>query len=261
MQDLPQNLISISFTVCDKHCAVADAAAARVSSAGHQVVGQAVAGDIQHTSSQVIHKGKGGSETESDGEQLRVKPMPKGLHYRKLQSNPQHEAHQRQQPMVKLNTHEAVTVDLPTDQPSSSAVVQTATQDSGASPQSTPKPLEAPSSLRRSARHQQSAHPAAQGVILEAVNNAGAQAAIAQADVAVAKAATTATATAQLQGQDQPRKTKENKEKATAGKQDHLNKQLKADFRHERAKRASHTLMQSRQVSCVVGFWYRPLFL
>ena len=223
-----------------------------------QVVGQVGAGDIQHTSFQAVHKSKqlqskqapaerpepdsrtaqaangalerpisqGKSNKESDGEQLRVKPMPESLQLRKRQSNPHHE---RQQPMVramvKLNPHEAVTMDLPAHQPSSSAVVQTATLDRGATPQSTHQPLEAPSSPRRSARHQQLAHPAAQGVIPGAVNNAGAQAATAHAPVAVGRAATTATV--QLQAQDQPCKLTKNKEKATVGKQDHLNKQFR----------------------------------
>ena len=226
-----------------------------------QVVGQAGAGDIQHTAFQAVHKGKqlhskqapaerpepdsraaraangalerpisqGESDKKSDGEQLRVKPMPEGLQLRKLQSNPHQEAHERQQPMVKaevkLNPHEAVTMDLPAHQPSSSAVVQTATLDSGAPPRPTHQPLEAPSSLRRSARHQRSGYPAAQGVIPEAVKHVGAQAATAHAAVAVGRAATTATA--QLQAQDQPCKLTENKEKATAGKHDHLTKQLK----------------------------------
>ena len=133
---------------------------------------------------------KGGSDAESDAEQLAIKPMPRSLRHRQLQSSSQHGAHNRKQPMVKPNAHEAVTVDLPADRPSSSAVAQTATLDSGTSPQPAHQPLEAPHSLRRSARHQQSAQPEAQGVSLEDVNRAGAQAATAAA------AAPTAAATA-----------------------------------------------------------------
>ena len=140
---------------------------------------------------------KAGSDAESDAEQLAIKPMPKSLQHRKLQSSQQHEAHQHKQPidraMVKPNPHEAVTVDLPADRPSSSAVAQTDTLDSGASPQPAQQPLEAPHSLRRSTRHQQSAQPEAQGISPEDVNNAGPQAATA-ADAAPTAAATAAAA-------------------------------------------------------------------
>ena len=104
------------------------------------------------------------SDEESDGEQLAVKPMPASLQPRKLQSGSRHRA--QAQTVVKATIHGAVTVDLPSDRPSSSAVTQTSTLESGASPQPAGTSVnsgEAPNSLRRSARHQHSAQPIEQG--------------------------------------------------------------------------------------------------
>ena len=133
------------------------------------------------------------SDEESDAEQLAVKPMPTRLQHRKLQSSSQHGAHACKQPavkaMVKATPLGAVTVDLPADRPSSSAIAQTATLNSGASPQPTGLCLgtgEAPYSLRRSARHHQSAQPAVSGITSEAVNKAATNTAAAVAAPATA---------------------------------------------------------------------------
>ena len=138
---------------------------------------------------------RSGSGDESDAEQLAVKPMPISLQHRKLQSSLQHEAHACKQPAVKATPHKAVTVDLPADRPSTSAVAQTATLDTGACAQPTGLLLgtgEVPYSLRRSARHQQLAQPAVSGIAPEDVNKAAAQATTAAA-AAVAAPTTAAT--------------------------------------------------------------------
>ena len=146
-----------------------------------------------------------GSDEESDAKQLAIKPMPTRLQHRKLQSSLQHEAHACKQPavkaMVKTTPHGAVSVDLPADQPSSSAIAHTATLNSGASPQPTDLSLgtgEAPYSLRRSARHHQSAQPAVSGITPEGVNKAAAQAATTAAATAAAIAAPTPAAAEQV---------------------------------------------------------------
>ena len=177
--------------------------------------------EVQHTSCQVVHTGKQlssqqspakgpepnsraaraadralkkaisrrGSDEESDAEQLAIKPMPTSLQHRSL-----HEP-ARKQLMVKAKVKAgAVTVDMPADRPSSSAVVQTAMLNSCASPQPTGLSLdtgEAPKSLRRSARHQQLAQPAVSGTTPEDVNKAAAQAATIAAAAAAAAAPST----------------------------------------------------------------------
>ena len=133
-----------------------------------------------------------GSDEESAAEQLAIKPMPASLQHRKLQSSLQHEVHARKQPKVKATPCEAVTVDLPADRPSSSPVAQAATLSSGVSPQPTGSSLvavEAPFNLRRSARHQQSAHPAVSRITPEDISKAAAGAAVAAPTAAATLAA------------------------------------------------------------------------
>ena len=144
---------------------------------------------------------RSGSGEESDAEQLAIKPMPTRLQHRKLLSSSQHEAHAPKQPTVQATPHGAVVVDLPAARPSSSAIAQTATLDSGASAQPTGLSLgtgEMPYSLRRSARHQQSAQPAVSGIAAEDVNKAATTGAATAAAVAAPTTAATPAAAEQV---------------------------------------------------------------
>lgn len=137
-------------------------------------------------------------DEESNDEQLAVRPMPASLRHRQQQKSSQAKAPVHKPPVVKATSQGAVAV---SQQPSSSALAQTATLDSGASPepkQVVPEPTgKTPYNLRRSARRRQSAQPAQLGVTApQGVNKAAAQAdaLAAQAGVPAAQAAAPAAA-------------------------------------------------------------------